>query len=118
MPDTIGRKPANATIRTACRERIVCPSWSKQAFDRTRNSIAWLCQENFALQRRIMELEQRTMLLRRQIDIYDQILLIQNQIKIQSKNLSKLIQQTKNEQIKTKLKQQYKLLTMPDQQIA
>ena len=73
---------------------------------------------NFALQRRIMEFEQRTMLLHRQIDIYDQILSIQNQIKLQAKNLSKFIQTTKTEQIKVKLKQQYKLLNMPDQQIA
>jgi outer membrane phospholipase A len=73
---------------------------------------------NFALQRKIMELEQRNMLLRRQIDVYDQILDIQNQIKIQARNFSKLIQKTKNEQIKSKLKQQYKILNMPDQHIA
>jgi chondroitin sulfate synthase len=73
---------------------------------------------NFALQRRIMELEQRNMLLRRQIDVYNQILDIQNQIKIQAKNVSKLIQNTKNEQIKIKLKQQYNILNMPDQHIA
>ena len=73
---------------------------------------------NFALQRRIVEFEQRTMLLRRQIHMYNQILLIQNLIKLQAKNLSKLIQTTKNEQTKNQLKQQYKLLNMPDQQIA
>jgi chondroitin sulfate synthase len=73
---------------------------------------------NFALQRRIMELEQRNMLLRRQINVYDQILNIQNEIKVQTKNLSKLIQATKNEQIKIKLKEQYKIFSMPDQHIA
>ncbi|CAF0887659.1 unnamed protein product [Rotaria sordida] len=73
---------------------------------------------NFALQRKIMDVEQRKMLLRRQIDVYDQILNIENQIKLQAKNLSKLIQKTKNEQIKIKLKQQYKILNMPDQHIA
>ncbi|CAF3449858.1 unnamed protein product [Rotaria sp. Silwood1] len=73
---------------------------------------------NFALQRKIMDMEQQKMLLRRQIDVYDQILNIQNQIKLQAKNLSKLIQKTKNEQIKIKLKQQYKILNMPDQHIS
>ena len=73
---------------------------------------------NFALQRRVMELEQRTMILHRQIDMYNRILCLQNQIQFQTKNLSKLIQKTKNEQIKSKLKQQYKLLNTPDQQIA
>jgi hypothetical protein len=73
---------------------------------------------NFALQRNMMELEQQNMLLRRQIDVYDQILDIQNQIKLQAKNFSRLIQKTKNEQIKIKLKQQYKILNMPDQHIA
>ncbi|CAF2883635.1 unnamed protein product [Rotaria sp. Silwood2] len=72
---------------------------------------------NFALQRKIMEMEQQKMLLRRQIDVYDQIVNIQNQIKLQAKNISKLIQKTKNEQIKIKLKQQYKILNMPDQNI-
>ena len=73
---------------------------------------------NFALQRRIIELEQRTMLLNRQIDVYQKVLTIQNQIKIQIKTLSKLIQKTKNEQMKIKLKQLYKLLIRPDQHIA
>ena len=73
---------------------------------------------NFALQRRVMELEQRTMILHRQIDMHNRILCLQNQIQFQTKNLSKLIQKTKNEQIKSKLKQQYKLLNTPDQQIA
>ncbi|CAF1475031.1 unnamed protein product [Rotaria magnacalcarata] len=73
---------------------------------------------NFALQRKIMDIEQRNILLRRQIDVYDQILNIQNLIKLQAKNLSKLIQRTKNEQIKTNLRQQYKILNMPDQHIA
>ena len=73
---------------------------------------------NFALQRRIMELEQRNMLLRRQVYIYDQILDINNQIKLHIKNLSKLIQKTKNEQVKIRLKQQYKILNKPDQHIA
>ncbi|CAF1065824.1 unnamed protein product [Adineta steineri] len=73
---------------------------------------------NFALQRRIIELEQRNMLLNRQIYVYDQILSVQDQIKSYAKNLSKLIQKTKNEQIKIKLKQQYKVLNMPDQHIA
>lgn len=73
---------------------------------------------NFALQRKIMEVEQRNMLLRRQIDVINQILHIQNQIKLQAKNISKFIQKTKNEQIKTKLKHQYKVLNMPDQHIA
>jgi hypothetical protein len=73
---------------------------------------------NFALQRKIMELEQRNMLLRRQINLYDQILEIQNQIKLKTKNLSKLIQNTKNEHIKIKLKQQYNILNMPDRHIS
>ena len=73
---------------------------------------------NFALQRRIIELEQRNMLLRRQIALYDQILHVQQRIKLQGKNLSKQIQKTKNEQGKNKFKQQYKVLTMSDQQIA
>jgi chondroitin sulfate synthase len=73
---------------------------------------------NFALQRRIMELEQRNMLLRRQIDMFDQILNIEKQIKLYTKNFSKLIQTTKNEQVKIKLKEQYKIFNMPDQHIA
>jgi hypothetical protein len=73
---------------------------------------------NFALQRRIIELEQRHMLLHRQINLYNQILHIQNQIKFQRKKISKFIQSTKNEQMKVKLKQFYQLLNMPDQHIA
>ncbi|UJR30320.1 hypothetical protein I4U23_017857 [Adineta vaga] len=73
---------------------------------------------NFALQRRIMELEQRNMLLRRQISLYDQIIVVNNQIKLHAKNLSKLIQKTKNEQIKVKLKRQYQILNKPDHHIA
>ncbi len=73
---------------------------------------------NFALQRRIIELEQRNMLLNRQINLYNQILQIENQIKLQKKKFSKFIQTTKNEQTKIKLKQLNKLLNMPDQHIA
>jgi len=73
---------------------------------------------NFALQRRIIELEQRNMLLNRQINLYNQILQIENQIRLQKKKFSKIIQTTKNEQTKIKLKQLYKLLNMPDQHIA
>jgi hypothetical protein len=73
---------------------------------------------NFALQRRIIELEQRTMLLNRQINLYNQILNIENQIKLQTKKFSKVIQRTKNEQMKNKLKQLYKLLNMPDRHIS
>jgi hypothetical protein len=73
---------------------------------------------NFALQRRIIELEQRHMLLNRQLNLYNQILNIQNQIKYQTKKFSKLIQTAKNEQTKIKLKQIHKLLNMPDQHIA
>ena len=73
---------------------------------------------NFALQRRIMELEQRMMILNRQIEINNKIFNIENQIKIQRKKFSKLIQITKNEQIKTKFKQIYKYLNMHDQHIA
>ncbi len=73
---------------------------------------------NFALQRRIIEFEQRKMLLHRQINLNNQILNIQNQIKYQIKRFSKLIQTSKNEQTKIKFKQIYKLLNMPDQHIA
>ena len=73
---------------------------------------------NFVMQRRIMELEQRNTRRRRQIDIYNQILDIQKQIKLQAKHLSKLIQKTKNEPIKVRLKHQYKILNMADQHIA
>ena len=73
---------------------------------------------NFALQRRIIELEQRKMLLQRQINTYENILHVKNQINIQTKRILKIIQKNKNEKIKTKFKQLYKLLKMPDQQIA
>ena len=73
---------------------------------------------NFALQRRIIELEQRTMILNRQINLYNQILHIHNQMKLETKKIWKLIQITKNEQMKMKFKQIYKVLNMPDQQIA
>jgi len=73
---------------------------------------------NFALQRRIIELEQRNLLLRRQINIYDKILTIENQIKLHKKKVSKLMQKTKNEQMKIEFKQLYKLLNLPDQHIA
>jgi chondroitin sulfate synthase len=73
---------------------------------------------NFALQRRIIELEQRNLLLRRQINIYDKILNIENQIKLHKTKVSKLMQKTKNEQMKIQFKQLYKLLNLPDQHIA
>ena len=73
---------------------------------------------NFALQRRIIELEQRNMLLHREINIYNKILNIENQLKLEKKKFSKLIQKTKNEQMKIQFKQIYKLLNMPDQHIA
>ncbi|UJR16156.1 hypothetical protein I4U23_003067 [Adineta vaga] len=43
---------------------------------------------NFALQRRIIELEQRKMLLRHQMDIYDKILSIENQMKSQKPKMN------------------------------
>ena len=58
---------------------------------------------NFALQRKIMELQQRIVLLWRQIQHYDAILQIQKQIKLQTKNLSKIIQKTKKESMKIPL---------------
>jgi hypothetical protein len=73
---------------------------------------------NFALQRRIMELEQRNLVLHRQIDVFDQILNIEKKLKLYTKNFSKLIQTTKNEQVKIKLKEQYKLFNMPDLHIS
>ncbi|CAF1427282.1 unnamed protein product [Adineta steineri] len=73
---------------------------------------------NFALQRRIIELEQRNMLLRRQINIYNKIINIQNQLKLQKQKLSKFLHKTKNKQLKIQLNQFYKLLTMSDQLIA
>ena len=73
---------------------------------------------NFALQRRIMEWEQRKMVLKRQIDLNNQLLSIRNQMKIQTRNLSKLIQITKNEGMKTKLKQIQKVFNQPDQHLA
>ncbi|CAF4455027.1 unnamed protein product, partial [Adineta steineri] len=73
---------------------------------------------NFALQRRIMELEQRNMLLRRQINIYNKILHIQNQLTLQKQKLSKFLHKTKNKQLKIQSNQFYKLLTMSNQQIA
>ena len=72
---------------------------------------------NFALQRRIMDFEQRKMLLNRQIQLNDQILSIRNQMKQQTKNLSKLIQLTKNEPMKFKLKQIQKTFNQPDQHL-
>ncbi|CAF1090399.1 unnamed protein product [Rotaria sordida] len=73
---------------------------------------------NFALQRRIIELEQHNMLLRRQINIYDTILNIENQIKLLIKKLVQLMQKTKNEHMQKKLKQMYKQLNIPNQHIA
>ena len=73
---------------------------------------------NFALQRRILELEQRTMILNRQIKFANEIIRIENEIKNHSKQISKIIQTNKNEQVKNRFKQFYKLLTMQDQQIA
>ncbi|CAM4783732.1 unnamed protein product [Rotaria magnacalcarata] len=73
---------------------------------------------NFALQRRIIELEQRNMLLRRQTKIYDQILNIENQIKLQIKKLFQLIQRTKTDRMQKQLKLLYKQLNMPDRHIA
>ncbi|CAF4586740.1 unnamed protein product [Rotaria sp. Silwood1] len=73
---------------------------------------------NFALQRRIIELEQRNMLLHRQTRVYDKILNIENQIKFLIKRLFKLIQKTKNEHMQKKLRQMYKQLNMPDRHIA
>lgn len=73
---------------------------------------------NFALQRRIMELEQRKMVLKRQIDLNNQLLSIRNQLKIQTRNLSKMIQITKNEGMKSKLKQIQKVFNQPDQYLA
>ncbi|CAF2562582.1 unnamed protein product [Rotaria sp. Silwood2] len=49
---------------------------------------------NFALQRRIMDIGQRNMLLRRQIEVYEQIVKISNQIKLQAKKTFKI--NTKN----------------------
>lgn len=72
---------------------------------------------NFALQRRIIELEQRSMTLRQQISIYDQILTIENQIKAQIKKLFQLIQKTNNEKTQIKLKSLFKQLNMPDRHI-
>ena len=73
---------------------------------------------NFALQRRIIELEQRNMLLRRQIMIFNEIIRNQQKIRVLSKNLSKLIQKTKNDQINVKLKQHQKVFNNHDQQIS
>ena len=73
---------------------------------------------NFAMQRQIIELEQRTMLLRRQMETFDEILRIRSHIKVQARNLSKLMQKMKNEQIKAKLQQHYRLLNTPDKFIA
>lgn len=73
---------------------------------------------NFALQRRIIDMEQRSLVLRRQNKIFDKILLHQKQIQNQTKNISKLIQQTKNENAKVKLKQQQSILNNNDQQIS
>ena len=73
---------------------------------------------NFALQRRIMELEQRCILLNRQINIYSKILGIENQMKFRRRKISKLISKVNNEEIKLKLKQIYKLLNVPNRHIA
>ena len=73
---------------------------------------------NFALQRRIIESEQRIMILKRQMNIFDKILNFGKQIKLQRINLSKLIQKTKNPKRKLKLKEFYRLLTMTDEHIA
>ncbi|CAF4504512.1 unnamed protein product, partial [Didymodactylos carnosus] len=73
---------------------------------------------NFAIQRRIMDLEQRHMILKREIQSYDLILDIQQAIKIQQKNFTQLIHKTKNAQHRLKLQQQYKLLKQHDLHIA
>ncbi|CAF1500243.1 unnamed protein product, partial [Didymodactylos carnosus] len=73
---------------------------------------------NFAIQRRIIDLEQRHMILKREIQSYNLILDIQHAIKIQQKNFTQLIHKTKNLQYRTKLQQQYKLLQQHDLHIA
>jgi hypothetical protein len=73
---------------------------------------------NFALQRRIVELEQRHMLLKRQIDLFNRILVNHNRIRMQTRNLSKFIETIKHEPTKLKYKQQYKIFNMPDKHIA
>ena len=73
---------------------------------------------NFALQRRILDLEQRTMLLRRQIDLFDRILRIGTQIKSQAKNFSQSIQRMKNAPKQARMKQFYRLLNSPNELIA
>jgi hypothetical protein len=73
---------------------------------------------NFALQRRMTDMEQRTMLLRRQIDLIDRILHLEQQVKSHRTRFSKLIQRTKIPLRKNKLKEFYRLLTMTDEHIA
>ncbi|CAF1379687.1 unnamed protein product [Adineta ricciae] len=68
---------------------------------------------NFALQRRMIELEQRTMLLRRQVHLYEKILSLENDLKNQKQKFLKA-----NSKVKTQSKQVYKLLSQSDEHIA
>lgn len=68
---------------------------------------------NFALQRRMIELEQRTMLLRRQSALFGQILAIDSQLEAQRADASKFAHKAKSP-----AKQVYELLSKPDERIA
>lgn len=72
---------------------------------------------NFALQRRIIDFEQRVLILNRQINIFDKILLVEKRIQKHRFNISKQIEKNKNKILEKHYKDFYRLLASTDRQI-
>ena len=73
---------------------------------------------NFALQRRIIDLEQRILRLRRQINLFDEILNVEKRIQMHRVHVSKQIRKTSNIERRRKLRHFYQALSFTDQHIA